>query len=102
MKKLLFIGVVSTLTLASCINQPSSPSPTQNKPVPTIPEVNYPTSQKDTPATKFCTDNGGTVSVESNPEGTEMAYCTTQSGEKIDAWKYMNDETSKTETGAAQ
>lgn len=100
MQKFLFIGVVSTLVLTSCVTQPSSPAPT--KPVPTIPEVNYPTSQKDTPATKFCTDNGGTISVEANPEGTEMAYCTTQSGEKIDAWKYMSDETSKTETGAAK
>lgn len=100
MKKILFVGVVSTLVLAACVAQPSTPAPT--KPVPTIPEVNYPTSQKDTPATKFCTDNGGTVSVATNPEGTEMAFCTTQAGEKIDAWKYMNDETSKVGTGVTK
>lgn len=28
-----------------------------------------------------------------------MAYCTTKTGEKIDAWKYMNDETNQGETG---
>jgi putative hemolysin len=100
MQKFLFIGIVSTLILASCGANTSAPTPA--KPVPTIPEVNYPTSQAETPATQFCVSRGGTVSVEKNDTGVEMAYCTTQAGEKVDAWKYMSDETSKTETGAVE
>ena len=64
----------------------------QNTPTPT---VNYPSTQSGTPATAYCESQGGTVSIEQS--GTlDVAYCTTKTGEKVDAWKYMSDMTSLT------
>lgn len=83
--------------LSSCGTQ-SVNNTAPSVPTPTVPEVSYPTSQKETPATKFCTEHGGKVSIELNPESTEMAFCTLPDGTKIDAWKYLNDETNKVGT----
>lgn len=63
MKSLFLFGVVSMIILSSC-GMPSTNNTAPAAPVPTIPDVQYPTSQQDTPATKFCTDRGGVVSIE--------------------------------------
>jgi putative hemolysin len=63
--------------------------------------VEYSTTQSDSPAAKYCTANGGTVSIEKNPNipSMELIYCTSPGGEKIDAWKYMDMQTTITATG---
>jgi putative hemolysin len=72
---------------------------TTKTPAPESTGVEYPKTQSGTPATAFCEDNGGTVSIEK--QGTlDIAYCTTKDGQKIDAWKYMSDMTSSTGTTA--
>lgn len=60
MKTRVLLGVATLLILASC-TLGSQKVPPANPPMPTapsgaaVPDVNYPTSQSDTPATKFCT-----------------------------------------------
>lgn len=51
--------------------------------------VGYPSTQQDTPATKFCTSKWGKPSVEMSGS-LEVAYCTVN-WQKVDAWKYMNE-----------
>ncbi len=58
----------------------------------------YPQSQNETPATKFCASQGGQSSVEKSG-ALDIAYCTTKTGEKVDAWKYMSDMTTVVATG---
>lgn len=61
----------------------------------------YPETQAETPATKFCASQGGQSSVEKS--GTlDIAYCTTKTGEKVDAWKYMSDMTVVVATGTTE
>ena len=60
MKTRVLLGVAALLLLASCTIG-SEKVPPANPPMPLapsgspVPDVNYPTSQSDTPATKFCT-----------------------------------------------
>ena len=91
---LIIIGI--TLILASC-TMPWSKTKSTTKP------VEYSTTQSDSPAARYCTKNGGTVSVEKNPSNPtmELIYCTTRTGEKIDAWKYLDMQTTQTNTGMA-
>ncbi len=60
--------------------------------------VEYSTTQSDSPAAKYCIKNGGKVSVEKNQTvpTMDLIYCTTRTGEKIDAWKYMDMQTIQT------
>jgi hypothetical protein len=57
------------------------------------------TTQSDSPAARFCLAHSGSVSLEANPAipTMELIYCTV-GGEKVDAWKYMEIQT--TATGA--
>ena len=61
--------------------------------------VEYSTTQSDSPAARYCIANKGLVSVEKNPAAPTMdlIYCTVNS-EKIDAWKYMDMQTTQTGT----
>ncbi|MDD2693559.1 MAG: DUF333 domain-containing protein [Candidatus Gracilibacteria bacterium] len=99
MKTRILLGIATLFILASC-TLGSQKVPPANPPMPTapsgasIPDVTYPTSQSDSLATKFCTSKGGSVSIESSG-GVDMAYCTLTDGTKVDAWQYMNTETSK-------
>lgn len=87
------VSLVTLGFLASCTtNQSSDVHAHANTPS----DVQYPTSQKDTQATKFCEDKGGEAVVEEGSEWIEMAYCLID-GKKVDAWKFMSDETSKDE-----
>ncbi len=54
-------------------------------------------TQSDSPAAKFCLAHSGSVSVEANPAipTMELVYCTV-GGEKMDAWKYMDIQTTAT------
>ncbi len=94
MKTVTLIGFVSVILLASC--SPSQQN-VNNAPVgQKVPVVNYPTTQAETPATKYCVSHGGTVSVEDvGTGGVEAAYCTLSNGTKVDAWKYMSEDTQK-------
>ena len=86
--------IISSLTLlASC----TFPWSTPTAPV----QVEYAKTQSGSPAAVYCTSQGGQVSYEKNPAVPTMdfVYCTTGSGVKIDAWKYMSDTTVKTGTG---
>lgn len=55
------------------------------------------TTQSDSPAARFCLAHSGSVSVEANPAipTMELIYCTI-GGEKMDAWKYMDIQTTAT------
>ena len=84
--------IISSLVVLSSCTMPWSKTDT-TKP------VEYSTTQSDSPAAKYCMANKGLVSVEKNPSNPTMdlIYCTV-GGEKIDAWKYMDMQT--TQTGA--
>lgn len=78
------------LVLSGCSLPWSTPQPQK------LPE--YPTSQSGSPAANYCVQQGGTVSYEKNPNvpTMDLIYCTTRNWEKVDAWKYMDIETSQT------
>ena len=84
--------IASLLLLASCT------MPWANKAPVSAPQTVV-TTQSDSPAAKFCLAHSGSVSVEANPAipTMELVYCTV-GGEKMDAWKYMDIQT--TATGA--
>ncbi|MBC7504078.1 DUF333 domain-containing protein [Candidatus Gracilibacteria bacterium] len=86
--------IISSLIVFSSCTMPWSKTTEVTKP------VEYSTAQTDSPAARYCTKNGGTVSIEKNPSipTMDLIYCTTRTGEKIDAWKYIDMQT--TQTGA--
>ena len=61
----------------------------------------YITYRRITLTPRFCLAHSGSVSVEANPAipTMELIYCTI-GGEKIDAWKYMDIQTTATGTTA--
>lgn len=61
------------------------------------PKTEYPRTQSGTPATAFCESNGGKVSIE-NAGTFDKVFCVLSTGEKVDAWKYLNDMSSGTGT----
>ena len=84
------------LVISSC-TLPWSPPPSATTP-PSYQD--YPSTQSGTPAAKFCVANGGAVSYEKNPSvDMDLIYCTLPGKERVDAWQYMNFNT--TQTGAA-
>ena len=86
--------IISSLTLiASCTFPWSTSSPQA--------PIEYARTQSGSPAAVYCSAQGGQVSYEKNPTVPTMdfIYCTTATGGKMDAWKYMNDTTVKTGTG---
>lgn len=61
--------------------------------------IEYATTQSGSPAAVYCGAHGGEISYEKNPQipTMDLIYCTV-GGEKMDAWKYMDIQT--TATGA--
>ena len=88
--------IVASLSLhASC----TMPWASHQAPV-SVPQTVV-TTQSDSPAARFCLAHSGSVSVEANPAipTMELIYCTV-GGEKMDAWKYMDIQTTATGTTA--
>ena len=89
MQKITFLGCIALplLVLASC-TAPSNPTTSQTGTT-THTGTSYPTTQQNTPATQYCEQQGGVVSVENN--GTmDVAYCTLN-GVKKDAWEMLTE-----------
>jgi putative hemolysin len=61
--------------------------------------IEYALTQSGSPAATYCIAQGGTVSYDKNPQipTMDLIYCTVN-GEKIDAWKYMDIQTTATGT----
>ncbi len=89
--RLSLLAIPMLLALWSCTLFPSS-TPEPQK----LPE--YPTTQSGSPAAKYCTQKWGQVTYEKNPNAPTMdlIFCTTKDWQKMDAWKYMDIETTQT------
>jgi len=85
----IFLIVTWICVLSSCTLPGSAPE--NQKP------IEYPSTQSGSPAAQYCVRSGWQVSYEKNPNipTMDLIYCTIPGGEKVDAWKYMDQGTTQ-------
>jgi putative hemolysin len=61
--------------------------------------INDSSSQLANPASVFCEDNGGTLSIVTEKNG-QVGICTLSDGSKCDEWEYYRGECGESDTGS--